>query len=99
MPDATVELDVRVIPPRDKHPSIFRTFDGLTGGQAMWTTAVVSTLAGATIALLIIRHSLRFKRPVLEGENFVLHHPKLDIVMVFIGTTAMVFAQASGTIR
>ena len=35
MPDATVELDVRVIPPRDKHPSIFRTFDGLTGGQAM----------------------------------------------------------------
>lgn len=35
MPDATIELDVRVIPPRDKHPSIFRTFDALSNGQAM----------------------------------------------------------------
>lgn len=30
-----LELDVRVIPPRDKHPAIFRTFDGLAEGQAM----------------------------------------------------------------
>lgn len=28
-------LDVRVIPPRDKHPAIFRTFDGLDRGQSM----------------------------------------------------------------
>ena len=31
----TVELDVRVIPPRDKHPTIFNTFDGLASGQSM----------------------------------------------------------------
>ena len=31
----TIELDVRVIPPRDKHPTIFRTFDSLASGQAM----------------------------------------------------------------
>lgn len=30
-----LELDVRVIPPREKHPAIFRTFDGLAEGQAM----------------------------------------------------------------
>jgi uncharacterized protein (DUF2249 family) len=30
-----LELDVRVIPPRDKHPAIFRAFDGLASGQAM----------------------------------------------------------------
>jgi uncharacterized protein (DUF2249 family) len=30
-----LELDVRVIPPRDKHPAIFRTFDSLASGQAM----------------------------------------------------------------
>jgi uncharacterized protein (DUF2249 family) len=30
-----VELDVRPIPPRDKHPTIFRTFDSLTPGQSM----------------------------------------------------------------
>ena len=30
-----VILDVRTIPPRDKHPTIFRTFDALTSGQSM----------------------------------------------------------------
>lgn len=32
---AKVELDVRVIPPRDKHPTIFRTFDELSAGESM----------------------------------------------------------------
>jgi uncharacterized protein (DUF2249 family) len=30
-----IELDARIIPPREKHPTIFRTFDGLKSGQAM----------------------------------------------------------------
>jgi len=34
-PTSSLELDVRVIPPRDKHPAIFRTFDGHASGQAM----------------------------------------------------------------
>ena len=29
------ELDVRVIPPRDKHPTIFRTFDALQPGESL----------------------------------------------------------------
>ena len=29
------ELDVRVIPPRDKHPTIFRLFDSLSSGESM----------------------------------------------------------------
>jgi len=35
MPTKTTELDVRVIPPREKHPTIFRTFDGLARGESM----------------------------------------------------------------
>lgn len=31
----TIELDVRVIPPRDKHPTIFKTFESLASGQSM----------------------------------------------------------------
>lgn len=30
---ANVELDIRVVPPREKHPAIFRTFDALTPGE------------------------------------------------------------------
>ena len=33
--ESPVELDVRVIPPREKHPTIFRTFDSLISGQSM----------------------------------------------------------------
>lgn len=31
----TVELDVRIIPPRDKHARIFQTFDGLKSGEIL----------------------------------------------------------------
>lgn len=35
MSTAPVVLDVRPIPGREKHPTIFRTFDSLAAGQAM----------------------------------------------------------------
>ena len=35
MPAQSIELDVRAIPPRDKHPSIFRAFDSLASGQTL----------------------------------------------------------------
>lgn len=35
MPAQSIELDVRAIPPRDKHPSIFRAFDSLQSGQSL----------------------------------------------------------------
>jgi uncharacterized protein (DUF2249 family) len=35
MSTQSVELDVRVIPPRDKHPAIFRAFDALESGQSL----------------------------------------------------------------
>ena len=35
MSAASVELDVRAIPPREKHPTIFRTFDALATGESL----------------------------------------------------------------
>lgn len=31
---ASIELDIRMVPPREKHPAIFRTFDNLAKGEA-----------------------------------------------------------------
>ncbi|HWV38041.1 MAG TPA: DUF2249 domain-containing protein [Vulgatibacter sp.] len=28
-----IDLDIRVVPPREKHPTIFRTFDSLSPGE------------------------------------------------------------------
>jgi uncharacterized protein (DUF2249 family) len=33
-PSMNIELDIRVVPPREKHPTIFRTFDALAPGEA-----------------------------------------------------------------
>ncbi len=31
---ASIELDIRVVPPPEKHPTIFRTFDALAPGES-----------------------------------------------------------------
>lgn len=71
----------------------------VTHGQATWSAVAAAAIAGAALALFLVRHGIRLKRLVLEGESFVLHHPSLDIAIVFIGTMALILAQASGTIR
>lgn len=35
MSQPPIELDVRAIPPREKHPTIFRTFDTLASGESL----------------------------------------------------------------
>lgn len=30
-----IEIDVRTIPPRERHPKIFQTFDALASGEAL----------------------------------------------------------------
>ena len=30
----SIELDIRIVPPREKHPAIFRTFDALPPGES-----------------------------------------------------------------
>ncbi len=34
MTTSTIELDIRIVPPREKHPAIFRTFDALGAGES-----------------------------------------------------------------
>jgi hypothetical protein len=70
-----------------------------TNGEATWSTVAMAAVAGAALSLFLVRHGLRLKRLLLEGESFVLHHPLLDITIVFVGTMAFVFMQATGTIR
>jgi hypothetical protein len=71
----------------------------LTNGQATWSTVALAAIAGAAVMLFIVRHGLRFKRLITEGESFVTHHPVLDIALVFVGTMGIILAQASGTIH
>lgn len=71
----------------------------ITNGQASWSTVALVAVASVALALFVTRHALRLKRLALESESFVLHHPMLEIAIVFVGTMAVIFMQASGTIR
>lgn len=71
----------------------------LTGGNAAWATLVVVALASVAATLFVVRHGLRLRRLVLEGEAFVIKHPGLDLVIVFVCTAAVLLTRTSGLIR
>jgi uncharacterized protein YkwD len=71
----------------------------LTGGNAAWSLAVVSALAGGALVLFITRHGLRLRRALVKSELFISHHPFLDIAITFIGMAGFVLSRTSGVIR
>lgn len=68
----------------------------LAGGNANWSLAVASAVAGAALMLFIVRHGLRLRRLIREGESFVTHHPVFDIAMVLIFMAGFVLTRTSG---
>jgi hypothetical protein len=69
----------------------------LTGSQ--WALIVVVTLTGAAMVLFILRHGYRVHRLLSRGEAFVVHHPYLDIAIVFIITAGCILTRSSGIIH
>lgn len=71
----------------------------LTGGQAPWSMFAISLLASSAVIVFMLRHGLRLKRLLTQGEVYVLHHPVFDLVIVFIATAGFILTRASGVIR
>ncbi len=63
-------------------------------GVATTTFVVVSALT-----FVAVRHSFAWRKRLLKGERFVLHHPLLDIGAIFIITSGLVMLQTAGLIR
>ena len=70
----------------------------LTDGQAAWSALLVSAIAGAALALFLVRHGRRLHRLVVQGEAFVSHHPWLDITVVFVFTAGFILTRTTGII-
>lgn len=71
----------------------------LTGGQAAWSALAVSALAGAALAVLIVRHGRYWRRMLASGEAFLAHHPVLDVLMAFVATFGYILTRPGGIIR
>lgn len=71
----------------------------ITSGRAAWSGLAVSALAGAALMLFVVRHGLKLRLLIFEGEHFFFTHPLLDVVIVFIFSAGFVLTRTGGIIR
>jgi len=70
----------------------------LTGGAAPWSALVVSIAAFSLAILWLTKHFVQVKRVMIEGEEFVAHHPVLDLIVVSVIALAVYLSQSAGVI-
>lgn len=71
----------------------------LAGGKLPWITLAVGIFSGVAVLFMAIKHSLAFKRVLIHGEQFILHHPMLDIALTGLVMTGYVLSQTTGFIK
>lgn len=71
----------------------------ITGGSAPWITFAVGLFSGAALLYVAYKHGRAVKRAVIHGEEFILHHPLLDTVIVAFVTVGWLLSQTTGLIK
>jgi hypothetical protein len=71
----------------------------ITSGQLPWAAFAVGLTSGILLAVVVLKHGLAFRKLVVEGEEFVIHHPWMDIGLVTIVMIGYVLSQSAGVIR
>lgn len=62
----------------------------ISKGKLSWLAFVVGLFTGASLILVLARHSLTLRHVMRNGERFVAHHPLLDITLLsFVVLSAM----------
>lgn len=76
-----------------------------TGGYAPWITFTIGLLSGAAVVALLLNHSWRLSKffatggkLLRSGENFIMHHPVLDITLVSFLALMTTLSQSVGII-
>jgi uncharacterized protein YkwD len=70
----------------------------LTSDQTGWSLLVIVALSSAAFTLLMIREGYRVRRAVNQGELWAVHHPWLDIAIVFVITAGIILTRTAGII-
>lgn len=70
-----------------------------TNGSAPWTMFAVGLIIGISLVILLIKHAAGVRHFLRDGEQFVLHHPVLDTVLVCMVLAGSYLSQTTGFIR
>lgn len=53
---------------------------------------IESSIGGIALAIFLLRHAFAWHKVLIKGEEFVSHHPLLDIALVAIATAGLVLS-------
>lgn len=80
-------------------PTRITRLQTLTGGDAPWSALALSSLSILIVGLWLVKHALIVKRAFTSGEQFVMHHPMIDISVAAFVAIAIILSSGSGVIR
>lgn len=71
----------------------------ITNGKYPWINFIGGLLIGLIAMYLVIKHSLRLRKWIKQGEQYVLHHPIVDISLISLLILLIVLSQTVGFIQ
>lgn len=85
----------KVVPMNEQRISRFQ----LVAANMPLNSMVLLFFAAAAFLFVLLRHGLAWRKVIMRGEAFVLHHPALDVVMVALITVTVVLTHTAGLIK
>ena len=64
-----------------------------------WILFGVGLASGLAAAFVFLKHGFAFHKLLVQGEEFIIHHPFLDIALVSLVMIGYVLSQGVGSIR
>lgn len=71
----------------------------MTAGSYPWINLLAGIVIGLGSMYLVTKHSLKLRRKLKQGEQYVLHHPVVDISLIAIIITMAVILQTAGFVH
>ena len=79
-------------------PRVVSRIELLSAGRAPWSLAALILVSMSAGLIFITRHARAWHRLVVKGENFVLHHKSLDLVVLSIVLLGIIMTRSTGFI-
>lgn len=73
--------------------------ESATDGKFPWIMYLVGAVTGASITVLMLRHSIKFVHLLRKSEKFILHHPVIDTALFIVALIGIALSQNIGFIR
>lgn len=81
-----------------QQPQSISYAQSVTNGKAPWSSFALGLIIGSIVMYLAATHVRGVRRALRTSENFVIHHPLLDITMIALIALLAIASQSIGNI-